>query len=156
VTDDATTRNDLLELLDSLETWSRACQVYSTDDREARLRQARDEVVAFYFAGRVAAAAQPGLGPGVTTADLAADLLDARAELAEIAASFAATVAGECPPDEQHCACVPALRAEIAALRVKLEALRLVDTLARNSTDMTKIREAEKAAYACGAIGEEP
>ena len=88
--------------------------------------------------------------------DLAADLLDARAELAEIAASFAATVAGECPPDEQHCACVPALRAEIAALRVKLEALRLVDTLARNSTDMTKIREAEKAAYACGAIGEEP
>jgi len=59
VTDDATTRNDLLELLDSLETWSRACQVYSTDDREARLRQARDEVVAFYFAGRVAAAAQP-------------------------------------------------------------------------------------------------
>ena len=59
MTDDATTRNDLLELLDSLETWSRACQVYSTDDREARLRQARDEVVAFYFAGRVAAAAQP-------------------------------------------------------------------------------------------------
>jgi len=46
-------------------------------------------------------------------------------------------------------------RAEIAALRTKLEALRLVDTLARNSTDMTKIREAERAAYACGAIEEE-
>ena len=46
-------------------------------------------------------------------------------------------------------------RAELAALRAKLEALRLVDTLARNSTDMTKIREAEKAAYACGAIEEE-
>jgi len=46
-------------------------------------------------------------------------------------------------------------RTEIAALRAKLKALRLVDTLARNSTDMTKIREAEKAAYACGAIEEE-
>ena len=57
--DDATTRNDLLELLDSLETWSRACQVDSTDDREARLRQARDEVVAFYFASRSTPAAQP-------------------------------------------------------------------------------------------------
>ena len=48
-----------------------------------------------------------------------------------------------------------AQQAEITSLRAKLEALRLVDTLARNSTDMTKIREAERAAYACGAIEEE-
>ena len=88
MTDDATTRNDLLELLDSLETWSRACQVYSTDDREARLRQARDEVVALYFASRSAAAAQHGLGPGVTTADLAADILDARSEIADLRAKL--------------------------------------------------------------------
>ena len=57
--DDATARNALLELLDNLEAWSRACQVGSTDDREARLRQARDEVVAFYFASRSTPAAQP-------------------------------------------------------------------------------------------------
>jgi hypothetical protein len=63
----------------------------------------------------------PGSVP--TSIDLAADLLDARAELAEIKASFASTVAGECAPDEKHCTCVPALRYEVAALKAKLAAV---------------------------------
>ena len=67
----------------------------------------------------------PGSVP--TSIDLAADLLDARAELAEIKASFASTVAGECAPDEKHCTCVPALRYEVAALKAKLEAVDLGD-----------------------------
>jgi hypothetical protein len=81
--------------------------------------------------------------------NLAADLLDTRTEIAALRAFVGNNMLRSDYQTVDH------MRTEIAALRAKLKALRLVDTLARNSTDMTKIREAERAAYACGAIEEE-
>jgi len=51
--------------------------------------------------------------------DLAADLLDARAELAEIHNTYVSIVTGPCAPDEVHCTCVPALRGEIERLKAR-------------------------------------
>ena len=59
MTDDATARNALLELLDSLEAWSRACQVAPAERELRKLK-----------------------------ADLAADILDARSEIAALRAKL--------------------------------------------------------------------
>jgi len=55
----------------------------------------------------------------VSQCALAADLLDARAELAEIHNTYVSIVTGPCAPDEVHCTCVPALRGEIERLKAR-------------------------------------
>ena len=48
--------------------------------------------------------------------DLYAEIERLKADLAEITATHARIVSGECAPDEKHCTCVPALRGEIGRL----------------------------------------
>jgi len=61
----------------------------------------------------------------VSQCALAADLLDARAELAEIHNTYVSIVTGPCAPDEVHCTCVPALRGEIERLNAELTAANI-------------------------------
>ena len=60
---------------------------------------------------------QPGLGPGVTTSDLAADLLDTRTEIASLRAFVGNNMLRSDYQTVDH------MRAEIAALRSKLAAV---------------------------------
>jgi hypothetical protein len=69
-----------------------------------KLEKERDETQAFYE------------GQSDRAADLQDSLHKREAELAEIKATHARIVAEECAPDEQHCTCVPALRARMAEL----------------------------------------
>lgn len=57
------------------------------------------------------------------------------AELTDIKASYRATVDGPCAPDEQHCSCVPALRAEVERLKATLST-----TAASASTSVSALR----------------
>jgi hypothetical protein len=72
-----------------------------------------------------AACVQIGVGEAIDTSDVAADLLDARAELAEIHNTYVSIVTGPCAPDEVHCTCVPALRGEIDRLNAELTAANI-------------------------------
>jgi hypothetical protein len=59
---------------------------------------------------------------------LRVELRAAQAELADRRDSDQRILSEQCPSDEQHCACVPTLRREVARLREALEVLANIPT----------------------------
>src|SRR3990167_6862987 len=53
-------------------------------------------------------------------------------ELAELKDYYARVISEPCPPDEQHCTCVPALRAELDALTAALDAIEKAGSNAKD------------------------
>jgi hypothetical protein len=74
-------------------------------------------------------------------------LSEARQKLADYEADFEATLAGECAPDEQHCACVPHLRREVERLKAALDSGRNSELVAAENTieRLTAERDAARA-----------